>query len=134
MGQTRVGMRMAVMLAGLVVVGQAAGQAADPYLEAEIARIQAVDNHTHVPKLVGPGEKDRDFDALPCDILEPGGDVAWASEENPRVMEAWKKLYGYKYDDRKPEHVQELIAAREQVIRAQGENYPVWVLDRLGIE
>ncbi|HST11853.1 MAG TPA: amidohydrolase family protein, partial [Terriglobales bacterium] len=33
-----------------------------------------------------------------------------------------------------PEHVKELIAAREKVIREQGDNFPSWVLDRLGIE
>jgi uncharacterized protein len=112
----------------------AAAQESDPYLVSEIAKIRAVDNHTHVAKLVGAGEVDRDFDALPCDIIEPGGDVAWASQDNPRVLQAWKKLYGYKYDDRKPEHVRELIATREQVMRTQGDNFPTWVLDQLGIE
>ena len=121
---------VSVLMCGSVALGQAA----DPYLVAEIGKIQAVDNHTHVAKVVGPGEKDDDFDALPCYLLEPGGDVAWASEENPRVAEAWKKLYGYKYDDRKPEHVQELIATRAQVMREQGDNFPGWVLDRLGIQ
>src|SRR6187200_3034911 len=84
----------------VVLLGSAsaAGQAADPYLMSEIGEIQAVDNHTHVGKLVALGEKDRDFDALPCDIIEPGGDVAWANADNPRVLEAWKKLYGYKYE------------------------------------
>jgi predicted TIM-barrel fold metal-dependent hydrolase len=118
----------------LMYGGLAQGQAADPYLVAEIGKIRAVDNHTHVAKVVGPGEKDDDFDALPCYLLEPGGDVAWASEENPRVLQAWKQLYGYKYDDRKPEHVQELIATRAQVMREQGDNFPAWVLDRLGIQ
>jgi len=124
----------AVWAVVLLGSASAAGQAADPYLISEIGKIQAVDNHTHVGKLVAPGEKDREFDALPCDIIEPGGDVAWASADNPRVLEAWKKLYGYKYDDRKPEHVRELIAAREQVIQAQGDNFPQWVLNQLGIE
>ena len=124
-----------IVWAAVVLGGSlSAGQVADPYLAAEIAKIQAVDNHTHVPKLVGPGEVDREFDALPCDIIEGGGDVAWASEDNPRVLEAWKKLYGYKYDDRNPEHVRELIAARQQVMRVQGDNFPAWVLDQLGIQ
>jgi hypothetical protein len=43
----------------------------DPQIMAEVNQIKAVDNHTHVPKVVGPGEKDDDFDALPCDPLEP---------------------------------------------------------------
>jgi predicted TIM-barrel fold metal-dependent hydrolase len=125
---------LAAAFAGALTAVPAMGQDEDPYLVAEIAKIRAVDNHTHVGKVVGPGEIDRDFDALPCDIIEPGGDVAWASEDNPRVIEAWKALYGYKYDDRKPEHVQELIAARAQVIREQGDNFPTWVLDKLGTQ
>ena len=125
-------MSVAVALVGLVGAGW--GQAADPYLVAEIAKIRAVDNHTHVGKVVGPGETDRDFDALPCDIIPAGGDVAWASEDNPRVIEAWKKLYGYKYNDRKPEHVKELIAARAKVLSEQGDNFPTWVLDQLGTQ
>jgi len=43
----------------------------DPQIMAEVNQIKAVDNHTHVPKVVGTGEKDGDFDALPCDPLEP---------------------------------------------------------------
>ena len=43
----------------------------DPQILAEINKTRAVDNHTHVPKVVGPGEKDDDFDALPCDPLQP---------------------------------------------------------------
>jgi hypothetical protein len=112
----------------------ATSQVADPFLLTEISKIRAVDNHTHVAKLIESGEVDRDFDALPCDIIEPGGDVAWANSDSPRVIQAWQKLYGYKYDDRKPEHVRELIAAREQVMRTQGDNFPSWVLDQLGIQ
>ncbi len=46
-------------------------QTADPQLLAEINKIKAIDNHSHPPKLVAAGEKDDDFDALPCDPLEP---------------------------------------------------------------
>lgn len=108
--------------------------AADPSLLAEIDKIRAVDNHTHVVKVVGEGEQDRDFDALPCDIIEGGADTLAARADNPQFLEAWRELYGYKYNDREPAHVKELIAAREKMMREQGDNFPSWVLDRLGIQ
>jgi predicted TIM-barrel fold metal-dependent hydrolase len=107
---------------------------ADPSLLAEIDKIKAVDNHTHVVKVVAPMEQDRDFDALPCDVIEGGADTLAARADNPQFLEAWRTLYGYKYNDRERPHVQELIAAREKVMREQGDNFPSWVLDRLGIE
>ena len=108
--------------------------APDPSLLSEIYQIKAVDNHTHVGKVVGPGEVDRDFDALPCDVIEAGADTLAARADNPQFLEAWQKLYGYKYDDREPAHVQELVAARQNVMREQGDNFPAWVLDQIGIQ
>src|SRR2546422_11243652 len=65
----------------------------DPALMAEINKIKTVDNHTHVPKVVGPGEKDDDFDALPCSgYLEPSDDPAMARPDNPLFLEAWQKI------------------------------------------
>ena len=119
----------------LVALGQAWSQVtADPSLLAEINQIRAVDNHTHVSKVVGGGESDRDFDALPCDLIEGGADTLAARSDNPQFLQAWKTMYGYKYNDRDPAHVKELITAREKVMREQGDNFPAWVLDRLGIE
>ncbi len=107
----------------------------DPGLLDEINHIKAIDNHSHPPALNGPhGEKDDDFDALPCDPLEPT-DAGWFfREDNPVYIQAWQKMFGYKYDDFKPEHVKELIAAKEAVKQREGDNYPNWVLDQLGIE
>ncbi len=107
----------------------------DPALMAEINKIRTVDNHTHVPKVVGPGEKDDDFDALPCSgYLEPSDDPAMARPDNPLFLEAWRKLYGYKYNDKSPAHVQELLETKQRVAREQGDNFPAWVLDQLGTE
>jgi uncharacterized protein len=117
-----------------VVAGAFAQVAPDPSLLAEIEKIKAVDNHTHISKVVDDGETDRDFDALPCDIIEGGAETLAARADYPQFIEAWRSLYGYKYDDRSREHVKELIAAREKVMREQGDNFPAWVLDRLNIE
>ncbi len=106
----------------------------DPQIMAEVNQIKAVDNHTHVPKVVGPGEKDDDFDALPCDPLEPAEAPLMARPENPKFLEAWQKLYGYKYSDIDPAHVHELVAMKQKVQKEQEDNYPAWVIDKLGIE
>ncbi len=108
--------------------------AADPDLLSEINKIRAVDNHTHVSKVLAAGEVDDDFDALPCNILEGGPDPTMARLDNPQFLEAWQKLYGYKYSDRDPAHVRELIASREKVMGDQGDNFPSWVLDQLGTQ
>lgn len=101
----------------------------------EINHIKAIDNHAHPPALNGPhGEKDADFDALPCDPLEPTDAGLMFREGNPAYLKAWKALFGYKYDDFKPEHVKELLAGKQGVQEREGENYPNWVLDQLGIE
>jgi predicted TIM-barrel fold metal-dependent hydrolase len=106
----------------------------DPQIMAEVDRVPAVDNHTHVVKVVGPGEKDEEFDALPCDPLEPSETPFMALPENPKFLEAWQTLFGYKYSDRSPGHVRELIATKQQIQQQQGDNYPDWVLDKLNIQ
>lgn len=108
--------------------------APDPALLAEINKIKAIDNHTHVSRVVAPGESDRDFDALPCDVIEGGADTLAARTDNLQFLEAWRAMYGYKYDDRSPEHVKEFVAAREKVVREKGDQFPTWVLDQIGIE
>jgi uncharacterized protein len=128
--------RVSVLLVAIALgsMPAAAQTAADPDLLSEINKIRAVDNHTHVSKLVAPGEVDDDFDALPCNILEGGPDPTMARLDNPQFLQAWQKLYGYKYSDREPAHVRELIRAREKVMRDQGDNFPSWVLDQLGTQ
>jgi hypothetical protein len=107
----------------------------DASLMSEINQIKAIDNHSHPPALDGPhGEKDTDFDALPCDPLEPTDSGLMFREDNPVYLKAWQTMFGYKYNDMAPEHVKELLAAKEQVKQREGDNYPNWVLDQLGIE
>ncbi|HET9791777.1 MAG TPA: amidohydrolase family protein [Candidatus Angelobacter sp.] len=120
-----------LLLASAIV---ARAQAPDPQLLAEINKIKAIDNHSHPPKVVAAGEKDDDFDALPCDPLEPSEPTTISRPANPQYLAAWKALYNYPYDDATPEHVKELLAARNKVIQQQGDNFPNWVLEQLGIE
>ncbi len=101
---------------------------------AEVNKIKAIDNHSHPPKLVAAGEKDDDFDALPCDPLEIAGTPVQIRPQNPQYLAAWKALYGYQYDDMNADHVLELVQAKQQIKKKQGDDYPAWVLDQLGIE
>jgi predicted TIM-barrel fold metal-dependent hydrolase len=129
-------MRKAVFGVGIgiaLAVGAWAQTTPDPQLMQEINRIPAIDDHTHIPKVVPPGEKDDDYDALPCAPLEPTADATMVRPGNPLFLQAWKALYGYQYNDKSPEHLRELRATRERVQREQGDNFPAWVLDQLNI-
>jgi uncharacterized protein len=128
--------KMAIMLVATAMALEMsawAQNAPDPQLMQEINRIPAIDDHTHIPKVVAAGEKDDDYDALPCAPLEPTADATMVRPENPLFLQAWKDLYGYKYSDKSPDHMRELRAARERVQREQGNNFPSWVLDKLNI-
>ena len=61
--------KSAFALLSCFLLAVARAQTADPQLLQEINKIKAIDNHSHPPKLVSAGEKDDDFDALPCDPL-----------------------------------------------------------------
>jgi predicted TIM-barrel fold metal-dependent hydrolase len=112
----------------------ALAQAPDPALMAEIRKIRAIDNHSHPPRVVSAGERDDDYDALPCDPLEPTEPNTMTRPENPQYLSAWKALWRYAYDDRSEAHVKEMLAEKNKIREQQGDNYPAWVLDRLGIE
>ena len=102
----------------------------DAGLWAEIQKIPAIDDHTHVMKVTGPGEKDTEFDALPCEV-EAWDLPVFLRPDRPEVVSAWKALYGYKYNDQSPEHVKELVSAREKLMQQQGDEFPTWVLDHI---
>ncbi|HET9986587.1 MAG TPA: amidohydrolase family protein [Longimicrobiales bacterium] len=109
--------------------------APDSALAAAISRIKAVDNHSHVVAVVRPGERpDTEYDALPVDGMEPFALPARMSAENPEFVGAWRELWGYRWTDMSAAHVAEVAAARARVRRERGDDYPAWVLDRLGIE
>jgi len=118
----------------LLVTG-AAGRAAaqtpiDSSLFAYIRGIKAIDNHAH-PVSADPG--DRDFDALPIDGFPPFAFPLRLSADNPELIDAWRDIYGYPHRDRTEAHLAELRILKSRVKAEQGDNYPAWVLDRLGI-
>jgi uncharacterized protein len=88
----------------------------DPQLSSEIASIKAVDNHAHP---VRPVSNDHDYDALPVEALEPSSDPVRMRPDSSELLEAHRRLF----DGRKA-----------RAIRTYGSDYPVHVLDELGIE
>ena len=126
--------RQFLVISLTVFVYSARAQTPDPSLMAEIRKIRAIDNHSHPPRVVAQDETDDEFDALPCDPLEPTAPNTMTRPENPQYLAAWKALWGYAYNDRSEAHVKELLATKQHVRQEQGDNYPAWVLDRLGIE
>ena len=121
-------------LAILLLSSAVSAQTPDSGILAEALHIKAIDNHSHPPKLVAPGEKDDDFDALPCDPISQMDPPFQTRPENPQVLKAWKALWAYSYDDIDPEHVKAVVAAKQKIKQAQGDNYSNWVLDQLGIQ
>ena len=71
----------------------------------KIRKIRAIDNHSHPPRVVADGERDDEFDALPCDPLEPTAPNTMTRPENPQYLAAWTALWGYAYDDRSDAHL-----------------------------
>jgi len=120
-----------VALAGLAC----AQLSVDTQLSAEIAKIKAIDNHAHPVRPVFDGKgKDTEFDALPVDVMEPYTEPVRTREGSPLVIEAWRQLFGYRYNGRAPEHVAELQRRKRQLLQEKGDGYANWVLDQLGIE
>jgi len=84
---------------------------------------------------VAPGEKpDDEFDALPLDAIGPIPLPVRLNPGNLEFVEAWRDLYGYKYDDMSEAHLRELLQTKQQIASDQGDKFPTWALDQLGIE
>ena len=108
---------------------------ADAQLVSAIAKIKAIDNHAHPLRYVAPGEKpDDEFDALPLDAIGPIPLPVRLNPGNLEFVNAWRDLYGYKHDDMSEAHVRELLQTKARVLGEQGEKFPAWALDQLGIE
>jgi hypothetical protein len=103
----------------------------DPALGAFIAKIRAVDNHTHV-NTIAPD--DSEYDALPLEPLLPFPLPVRLQPDNPDWSAAARALYGYRHADLNEPHVIELRRTRESVAQKQGDKFPEWVLDQIGTE
>jgi hypothetical protein len=97
-----------------------------PSIAAEIERIRAIDNHAHPVRVVGSGEQDREFDALPVDNMEPASDPVYLRPGDTGVIAAWRALFGGP-----PANAR---AAKQRTIQEKGDGYPAWVLDQMGVD
>ena len=128
--------RLAAFAALVVLAGCTRGllRSADPDLGAEIARIRAVDNHAHPVRVAAAGEQpDRDFDALPVDNMEPQSDPVGLRPDAPGLLDAWHQLYGFTGKDLSSDRLKEAQALKDRVAKEKGDQYPAWVLDRMGV-
>ncbi|MGA2134830.1 MAG: amidohydrolase [Bryobacteraceae bacterium] len=125
------GISMCFCLAGCEQRGQSD-------LLTDMARIRAIDNHAHPVRVTAADEQDREFDALPVDYMEPSSDPVnmrpGPDGAPPGVLDAWRALYTYSYGDSHPEHRRELTVSKQRIMREQGDRYPAWVLDRMGVD
>ncbi|MHC4254758.1 MAG: amidohydrolase family protein [Planctomycetota bacterium] len=104
----------------------------DPVLVEQIAKIKAIDNHSHMLAATA----NQGTEEEPADLLgQPPYDFPVNLRlDNPHWIGAWRDLYGYKYNDMEKEHLSLVFKEKQRIKRQQGKNYPTWVLDKLGIE
>jgi len=104
----------------------------DPVLVKQIAKIKAIDNYS----MMSAATANQGTEEEPADLLgKPPFDFPVNLRfDNPHWIGAWRDLYGYKYNDMEKEHLSLLFKEKQRIKRQQGENYPTWVLDKLGIE
>jgi predicted TIM-barrel fold metal-dependent hydrolase len=121
-----------VILIALGCIGLFAETAADPALLAEINKIKAIDNHAHPAQALRGTEKDDT--AADYSAAEPFDVPVRLRPDNPEFITAWRLLWGYKYADATEAHLRDVTAAKQRLMLGEGDNYPAWVLDRLGIE
>ena len=94
-----------------------------------VENIVAVDNHAHPLPLGVEPAADPDQPICPYDHPLP----LRQRQSNPEYVAAWQALWGYEHGDAEPDHLRELITAKEKVQADQGSNYNSWVLDQLGV-
>jgi uncharacterized protein len=118
----------------LAACGRSPQPLADPDLAVEIGRIRAIDNHAHPVRVVAAGEQpDRDFDALPVESLEPQSDPVGLRPGALAIVDAWHALYGFTGSDLGAGRLKDAQALKQRVQQEQGEQYPAWVLDKMGV-
>jgi uncharacterized protein len=105
-----------------------------PDILSEVNRIPAIDNHAHPVRFVSSGPADREFDALPVDNMEPQSDPVQLRPTDPGVLEAWRSLWNYPYDAITPLHIAEWKQHKLQIVQDKKDNYPAWILEKLGID
>ena len=122
-------LRLASLLVSGLVLAAAAGcqREANLTLLAEIARIRAIDNHSHGTPISPPGDEPQD----------PVGNAPFAYPvrlrlDNPEYADAWAALWGQTPGG--TDRARAALSAKWRTRREKAEAYPGWVLDQAGIE
>jgi len=130
-----VGLILSLLFVHPVVDSARAQTRVDVDLLREVNNIQAIDNHAHPARYTAPGEKeDTEYDALPLEGLEDFALPVRLRPDNVQYAKAWHALYGYDSNDMSAEHVKQAIEKKQQAMREHGQNYPAWILDKIGID
>lgn len=132
-------MRLAsVFVSILLLISCASPRPRDNQVDTQIARViaatRAIDNHAHPVRFVREGPADVDYDALPVETMDPSPEPVRTRADSPELLQAWSALFDYRFSDRTPEHVRQVSDRKKSLMQEEGDNYPAWVLDRLGIE
>ena len=115
----------------------------DPALVTAIAAIKAIDNHAHPLRALKEGERDTEWDELSYHSLEtaatdPGAEMPLIPfrlrPASPEFIAVWQALYGLPRGTVTKELVHELVQVKRGIMREQADNYPAWVLDKMGVE
>jgi hypothetical protein len=115
----------------------------DPALVTAIAAIKAVDNHAHPLRVLKERERDIEWSDLSYHPLvtaaaDPGAQMPLIPfrlrPKSPEFLAVWQALYGLPVGPVTKELPRELVQAKRRIMREQADNYPTWVLDKLGIE
>ena len=115
----------------------------DPALVTAIAAIKAIDNHAHPLRALKEGERDTEWGDLSYHTLEtaatdPGAQMGLIPfrlrPRSPEFIAVWQALYGLPVGPVTKELAQELVQAKRRIMREQADNYPAWVLDKIGLE
>jgi predicted TIM-barrel fold metal-dependent hydrolase len=119
----------------LILVLWIPAAAQDGGLLAEIEKIRVIDNHGHPLRVTGPNEKpDDEYDALTFDEMEAFPAPVRIRPDNPEYLDAWNLLYGFPQRVINESNVKALMDRKRAAMQQHGDNYPAWVLDKLGIE
>ncbi len=107
----------------------------DSAIAAYVNGVRAIDVHAHPMRYVAPNAAaDTEYDALPLDGLPPF-ELPWRLRtDNPEWRVAQQALYSFHSADTGAAYHDALVAARDRIMRREGEHYPSWVLDQAGID
>ena len=130
------GLQHFVLLSLVSLAATAHGQApADSALARYVNAIRAIDEHAHPMRPIPTGSApDTDFDALPLDGI-PGFPLPGRlSGDDPIWRTAQNALYGVRPELFGTAYHRALKDSTAATLRAHGQNFPQWALDRAGID